>query len=62
MLQFLSSLKIRNAPLLRDSPVLLFQNEMIKVSNYQQIRNKYSFLLSSENLLGGDKDFDLKDR
>lgn len=47
---------------MRDSPVLLFQHDIIKVSNYQQIRNKFSFLMSSDNVIGGNRDQDLKDR
>lgn len=62
MLQFLSSIKTKNPTLMRDSPVLLFQHDIIKVSNYQQIRNKFSFLMSSDNVIGGNRDQDLKDR
>ena len=62
MLQFLSSIKTKNAVLMRDSSVLLFPHEIIIVSNYQQIRNKFSFLMSSDNVIGGNKDQDLKDR
>lgn len=34
----------------------------MKVSNYQQIRNKYSFLTSGENMIGDLKDLDIKER
>jgi hypothetical protein len=46
----------------RDSLIFLFPNETLKVGKYTQLRQKYSFLLNAENILGGDLDNDLKDR
>ena len=61
-LEFLSSIKNRSTPLVRDSSIFLFPNEVLKVLNYQQVRNKYSYLASNENMIGDMKDLDIKDR
>jgi hypothetical protein len=61
-LEFLGSIKVKSAAQVRDSSIFLFQYDILKVNKYQQIRNKYSFLSSQENIVGGDKDVDLKDR
>jgi hypothetical protein len=60
LLQFLSSIKIRNAPLVRDSEIFIFQYEVVKVPKYTQLRQKYSFLNNPENIIGGEMDADLK--
>jgi len=62
LLQFLSSIKIKNSLPVRDSTIFLFPNETIKVSKYTQIKQKYSYLNSNDNILGGDIDNDLRDR
>ncbi len=61
-LQFLVSFRNKSLPILRDSPVFLFPSDVIKTANYQQIRNKYAFLTSQENLIGDGRDIDLKER
>jgi hypothetical protein len=58
----LSSIKIKNSLPVRDSTIFLFPNETIKVSKYTQIKQKYSYLNSNDNILGGDIDNDLRDR
>jgi len=62
LLQFLSSIKIKNSLPVRDSTIFLFPNETIKVSKYTQIKQKYSYLNNNDNILGGDIDNDLRDR
>jgi hypothetical protein len=44
MLEFMASIKIKSSIGVRDSPIFLFPNDILKVSKYPQIRNKYSFL------------------
>lgn len=61
-LQFLVSFRNKSLPIVRDSTVFLFPCDIIKTANYQQIRNKYAFLASQENLIGDGRDVDLKDR
>ena len=61
-LEFLASLKSKGTQVVRDSPIFIFPSDIIKISNYQQIRNKYAFLTTAENVLGDGKDPDLKDR
>ncbi len=58
----MGSIKNKSSQTVRDSSIFLFQGEILKVINYQQIRNKYSFLASSENMIGDWKDSDIKDR
>jgi hypothetical protein len=67
LLQFLSSLKISTKEQFgirssREEKIFLFKENLIPVSTYQQLRNKYAFLMQSENLLGDLKDTDIKDR
>jgi hypothetical protein len=62
LLQFLSSVKLKGALLVRDSEIFLFQHEVLKVPKYTQLRQKYACLNSAENILGGDMDSDLKER
>lgn len=44
LLQFLSSIRVKGALLVRDSEIFVFQNEVVKVQKYTQLRQKYSFL------------------
>ena len=44
LLQFLSSIRAKGALLVRDSEIFVFQNEVVKVQKYTQLRQKYSFL------------------
>lgn len=62
LLQFLSSIKIKNSLPVRDSTIFLFPNETLKISKYTQIKQKYSFLNNIDNILGADMDNDLRDR
>ena len=62
LLQFLSSIRPKGAPLIRDSEIFLFQTEALRVAKYTQLKQKYAFLNQPENILGGDMDSDLKDR
>ena len=59
-MQFLSSIKIKNSLVVRDSDIFVFQNEIVKVPKYTQLRQKYSFLNNAENIIGGDMDSDLR--
>lgn len=61
-MQFLSSIKIKNSLVVRDSEIFVFQNEIVKVPKYTQLRQKYSFLNGLENIIGGDMDNDLRER
>ena len=60
LLEYLSSLKSKIGIKVRDSPIFMFPEEIVKVSKYQQIRAKYSFLLFVENIVGNDFDSDLR--
>lgn len=60
LLQFLSSIKVKNALAVRDSEIFVFQTEVLKVPKYTQLRQKYAFLNQPENIIGGDMDSDLK--
>lgn len=62
LLQFLSSIKIKQSLAVRDSEIFIFQQDILKVSKYSQIRQKYLFLNSPDNVVGADMDSDLKDR
>jgi hypothetical protein len=62
LLQFLSSIKTKSGLTLRDSSIFLFPNEVVKVSKYTQIRQKYGFLNNPDNILGGYMDNDLRER
>lgn len=44
LLQFLSSIRVKGALLVRDSEIFVFQSEVVKVQKYTQLRQKYSFL------------------
>ena len=48
----------------RDSSCFLFKTEVVKVSKYSALRQKYLYLNHGDNLIGGDCDSDyyLKDR
>jgi hypothetical protein len=46
----------------RDSEIFIFQQDILKVSKYSQVRQKYLFLNSPDNVVGADMDSDLKDR
>lgn len=48
--------------MVRDSEIFIFQQDILKVSKYSQIRQKYLFLNSPDNVIGADMDSDLKDR
>lgn len=61
-MQFLSSIKIKQSLVVRDSEIFIFQQDILKVSKYSQIRQKYLFLNSPDNVIGADMDSDLKDR
>ncbi len=43
-LQFLSSIRIKNAPLIRESDIFVFQTELLRVSKYNMLKQKYAFL------------------
>lgn len=59
----MASIKPKNTEFkARDSKAFVFQYDLLKVMKYQQIRNKFAFLMSQENVLGCDKDVEFKDR
>ena len=62
LLQFLSSIKIKNSLQSRDSSIFLFPTETLKTSKYTQLKQKYSFLANPANIIGSDIDSDLRDR
>lgn len=47
LLEFLSSIKSKIGIKVRESPIFLFPEDTVKVLKYQQLRAKYSFLLSN---------------
>lgn len=62
LLEFLNSIKTRTATTVRDSPVFLFPTDVLKVSKYAQVKIKYSFLASVDNIMGSELDQDTRER
>jgi hypothetical protein len=62
LLEFLCSIKPKINLAVRDSSIFLFPQEVLKVSKYSTIRQKYSFLTNPDNVLGSDMDNDLRER
>ena len=56
----MSSIKTKTSIRVRDSPIFLFPEDIIKVPKYSQIRSKFSFLLYQENIIGAELDNDLR--